>query len=127
MSDPKPGDTITCKINDGLIGYNYIQQYDQIVPLEVVCVVENGYLVKIPTYINLKNSFELSDNYIREYNIPKNFKGAEAHFINDDRIVAIKERKDGETCDRCKEYFPYAAKNDLGEFKCFLCRQYRFR
>jgi hypothetical protein len=53
--------------------------------------------------------------------------GVNAHLITDSHISGIKSRKDGECCDRCKEFFPYAVKAEDGSFKCFLCRVYPFR
>lgn len=127
MSDPKPGDTVICRINDGLIVYSYITCYESSEIFELVCQVEGGYLVKVPSHLRLKNSFEATTAKIKEYSIPKQFIDAELHFINDDRIVGIKAVRDGECCDRCKEFFPYAAKNSEGGFRCFLCSTYRHR
>lgn len=127
MNKPFPGDTVRCKINDQFIVYNYVDKYDIIETFEIICVVENGYLAKVPIRLYLTNSFLINETKSKEYSIPKNFIDANAHFITDAHILSIKERKDGECCDRCKEYFKYAERNEDGEFRCFLCRNFKYR
>lgn len=123
---PSPGDIVRCRIKDNLIAYRYAD-YDVIETFEVICLIEGGFLAKLPPNLFLVNSFLITIEKSRAYSIPKNFIGAEAHFITDSHIISIKQRKNGECCDRCKDFFPYAEKDSEGKFKCFLCSTYRFR
>ncbi len=127
MTKPLPGDTVCCKVNAGFIVYAYADSYEIIESFEIISIIEGGYLVKVPVRLFLHNSFEATLAKSKDYSIPMNFMGVMAHFITDAHISGIKSRKDGECCDRCKEFFPMAARKADGTFKCFLCNLYRFR
>jgi hypothetical protein len=127
VTKPLPGDTVCCRVNAGHIVYSYVDKYETIENFEVISVLEGGYLVKVPVRLFLSNSFWTTQANSKEYSIPQNFMGVNAHFITDGHVCGIKSRKDGECCDRCKEFFPMASRHLDGSFKCFLCRIYRFR
>lgn len=127
MTKPLPGDTVYCRVNAGTIVYAYVDKYEIIGSFEIISLLESGYLVKVPARMFLLNSFEATKANSKEYRIPNNFIGVNTHFITDAHISGIKSRKDGECCDRCKEFFPMAARKADGSFKCFLCNLYRFR
>lgn len=124
-----PGDIVSCKIKDDFIIYNYIKQYDIITNFEVICLVidkyQDGFLIKIPTNMFLKGSFTIKKPDIKEFSILPRFIDAEAHFITNSHIVAIKSKLDGIFCDNCKDFFQYATKDKSGKFRCFTCRTYR--
>lgn len=127
MSKLNPGDTICCRINGSFIVFAYVEKYDITETFEVISILDTGYLVKVPVRLYLTNAFEIKLSNSKEYCVPKNFMGVNAHFLTDAHIVEIKSRKDGECCDRCKEFFPMATRIADSEFKCFLCRMYKYR
>lgn len=127
MTKPSEGDTVCCKLNDGFITYNYQDKYEIIESFDVIAIVPYGYLIKIPNRIFLKNSFEITVPKAKEYDISNKFVGTTAHFVADSHVLSIKFKKDGEFCDRCGDFFHMAQKNPDGSFKCYLCRNYRFR
>lgn len=127
VTKPFPGDTVCCKVNEGLIIYSYAQKYEIIEDFDIINVIDGGYLVKVPVRLILTNSFIADQSRMKEYLIPKKFLGVSAHFITDSHIFSIKYRKDGECCDRCMEFFPMATRDEGGNFKCYLCKKYPYR
>jgi hypothetical protein len=127
VSDIGPGDKVSCKISKNLILLNYADKYEMIEIFEVVCPVSQGYLVKVPTRTFLKTSFEATPSKVKEHGMPKNFTDAIVHFMTDEHVVSVVSKKDGEICQRCKDFFPMASKDAEGNFKCFNCRTYRHR
>lgn len=127
MTKPLPGDTVCCKVNAGFIVYSYIDRYETIESFDIICNVDGGYLIKVPSHLFLANSILINSSRIKEYLVPKNFMGADAHFITDAHISSIKCRKDGEICDRCGDFAFMATRKVDGKFKCFLCLQYPYR
>jgi len=123
----RPGDSISCKISYDLLVFAESHLFNSIVTFDIICPYENGYLIKVPTYIRLKTSFEATADKIKKYSIPKNFIYAEVQFITEKHIFTVSDRRDGECCDKCGDFFPMSEKNEEGTFLCFLCKTYKYR
>ena len=127
MNRLAPGDTVCCRIDAGFIIYAYTENYEFIETFEIICLVDEGFLVKVPTRTILKNSFTITKAKLKEHKIPKQFIDAEAHFITVEHICSIRTRMNGAVCDKCKEFFEYAARDESGLFCCFICKNYGYR
>ena len=116
-----------CKIKDGLILKSDTIDYETTATFEVVCLYEQGYIIKVPFWLRLKSSFEATPRKCKEYDIPAKFTEAEVQFITGDHISVVSDRRDGECCDHCGDFFPMAERNDEGNFRCFSCRSNPYR
>ena len=127
MAYLRPGDTVSCKVKDGVILTSDNLSYDRVVEFEVISVDKEGFLIKVPYHVHIKTSFELTDRRGRENHVPPNFIGADAHFITSEHVHIVSARRDGEKCDRCQDFFPMAERGDNGVFHCYACRSNRWR
>lgn len=129
MSTYYPGDTISCKIGYGKLYYSTSTEHERTCNFDIVCVCEEGYLVLVPAYMFMKNSFELSKTDCKDYGAPIKFLGSAVHYVGDDHIVGLVHRMTGLQCIKCKEHHDFAEVNRLDEnghgvLICWNCRNY---
>lgn len=128
VNECNPGDTVSIKIKNGLIVNQYDDHYEQILTVEIICLMDEGYLVHIPQDLYLQNSFFITKENHQEYKIPIQFLDAQAHYISGNHIYEVRSRLDGAKCARCDEWVNMAGETVWGEpFVCFLCRTYKWR
>lgn len=127
MDDISAGDIVSCKISDSSIIYNFNKKFDFLESFEIVKVLIPGYLVKVPFRTILTESFKIDNEQLKKYKIHKKFIDIYAHYISDAHIMSIVQKIDGETCDRCNQFSNMAKRDELGNFRCFLCTKYPYR
>lgn len=84
---------------------------------------EAEYLVYVPPYSHLKNSFILTVNHARWYHIESKFIGDDVAFIPARHAIFkhIPAAK-GEKCGRCNEFTEGAERDYDGIYMCRACR-----
>lgn len=129
MSNYSPGDVVSCKVGYGKVYFATSTKYERTQNFDIVCSCEEGYIVLVPSYLFLKNSFELSEADCKEYGVPSKFVGGTVHFVSDDHIVTLVSKLTGIECASCNTFFEFAEVNRLdkdghGILICWNCRNY---
>lgn len=126
------GDKVLIKVKDSVIQLSNSTDYTHLFRLEVIGLREDEYVLLITPIIIITNSFELESRYdCTKYGIPFLFMHEKALIINDLNIVKTHSKKancDGMNCVRCLDFFQFSEPNqEDGNFRCWSCRQNRYR
>lgn len=125
------GDELLLKIQDnfGHSDTTYRSVKVQVIGFNIDCDGPDAeYLVYVPSYSYLKNTFILTERHANWYEIDKKFIGDDVAFITARHLIfkhipAIA----GKRCQRCKEFFDGAQKNDENSYTCRACRENPWR
>jgi formylmethanofuran dehydrogenase subunit E len=105
-------DRIYRRVKVQVIGYNTDNDSD-----------ETEYLVYVPPYEFLKNTFKLTDRHARWYNVDAKFIDDDVAFINARHpIYQHLPAPEGERCDHCNEFFEGAVRDADGAYMCRACK-----
>jgi hypothetical protein len=122
-----PGDTVVCRIRNGIIIDTRDEEWENEAIFDIICIYGDGYLIYVPAGICLKDQITLTKENFIKFNADKKFIGSEIYYITDYRIVKVHSKIDGICCNKCGEFYRYAASNqDDGTFTCWSCRNYKF-
>lgn len=122
MSSCKAGDQIECKVNDGAIVGAADKEYDLILKFEVASSYNCGFLIYSYAPLRREHLYFITENNHERYNVHSKFIGCNLVYITDYNVYSIVRQYDGESCDKCDEFYPMAARDENGKFKCYLCR-----
>lgn len=127
----KNGDKVYCKIRGNSIVAANTNPFDAQLIFEIIGRDEyNGrYVILIPKYFSIKNSWNIIEEHIAKFNISPNHLDSKAITILEDRVVRIAvSTLDGMFCCNCEEFFPMAEPNqEDGTLRCWSCRSNRWR
>jgi hypothetical protein len=127
MASLKPGDRINCKIVAGVIVSAY-QKYEEIRTLEIIGMDDFGYYLFVPQYLCVQNSVIVDHSRCRRIGIHPRFLGEQMCHIVEGMVYSIVQKLDGLCCERCQEFVPMAAPNQIdGSFLCWSCRDNPYR
>ena len=121
------GDIATCKILGNTI-VQIISKSDVELPFEVIgySFIDDFYILHIPKYYNIRNSWIIEREHLDELFIGRNFIGDKAVAIKQDKIIrSIKKNsnQDGMSCIKCKKFCHMAGANQSdGTLICWSCR-----
>ena len=118
------GDELILKVADDHHGATYRSEKVRIIGFNAECEDQSAeYLVYVPPYSHIKDSFTLSAADARWYNVDTRFIGDDVAFIRA-RHPLYKHipAPQGETCGRCGEFFEWAERTEEGPFMCRACK-----
>lgn len=89
---------------------------------------EAEYLVYVPPYESLKESWTLTERHAAWYGADKRFLGDEVAFIRARHpIYKHLSAPQGERCDNCRNFSEGAVKDDAGCYTCRSCKLNPYR
>lgn len=125
----RTGDTVYCKIRGNSVILARDENFETQLPFEIIGYdkFNSKYVILIPKYFNIKNSWNIIEEHLSKLNINPNHLDDKAMTIFEDKIVKLKTPKshsDGMFCNRCNEFFPMAEPNqsDGVSMRCYSCR-----
>lgn len=128
MVDLKPGDCISCRVNQYIIVSPYHHPYDDVVTFEIIALDNRGYYLYIPSHIMIKGSAVLDRVLCRQLSINKRFLGEQFIYILANLVDQVKYVMDGISCCKCQDFFYMAEPNqDDGTLLCWSCRANPYR
>jgi len=121
----KRGDELILKIQD-IFGYRdktFRAVKVQVIGFNVDCEGPDAeYLVYVPPYERLKNTFVLTTSHANWFGVDQKFIGDDVAFITaKQKIYKHMPAAEGENCDHCKEFFEGAARDKEGCYTCRAC------
>lgn len=125
------GDELILKIEENF-GYKqktYRRVKVQVIGYNIDCGGDDAeYLVYVPPYESVKNTWTLSDRHANWYGVDKKFVGDDVMFIVARHpIYKHMPAPQGEKCDRCNEFHEGAVRDDNDEYTCRACKFNPFR
>ena len=126
------GDKAYCKIRGNSIVTANAASFDIILNFEIIGKDDSKYLLLIPNYYNIRNSWNIKEEHIDKFLASPNYLDRKAISIPEDRVVRINLQRsaseDGMFCSNCNEFYPMAEPNQSnGSLICYLCRTNPFR
>lgn len=128
-------DIVTCKTRDGYIVGRSDKVFDDTISLKIIGakymdLEADEYVVYVPEYdlSRLKTRSKVTGFMCSEFDIEKRFVGDNMTFIRASHVFEINYHADGETCNRCDDFFEMAETSAKdGSFTCYSCRQNPWR
>ena len=80
------------------------------------------YLVYVPSYESLEDSFVMQQHHVTRYGVDRKFIGDQIAFISANHPIYMHmPTAMGEKCERCREFFSGACASEGAKFKCQAC------
>lgn len=101
----------------------------QVIGYNIDCDSDDAeYLVYVPPYESMKNTWTLSERHANWYGVDHKFIGDDVMFIPAQHpIYKHMPAPEGEKCDRCCEFHEGAVRDDNNVYMCRACRLNPFR
>jgi hypothetical protein len=121
------GDTVVCRVRGNSIVSGGAPKWDAELEFKVIgySFVDEFYIIFIPRYYDIKNSWVIEDGDLAEHCIKKHYKGKKGMAVQMDKIFKVKtpNNRDGVFCVKCGRFYDYAEPNqEDGTMICFSCR-----
>lgn len=124
-------DKVYCKIKGNSIVAAADSDFDTQLSFEVIGFDGKRYLLKMPAYYNIKNSWIIKEEHIDKFDCGAEYLDKRTVAIHVDKVARIQAAcspVDGLYCTCCKQFFPMAEPNQSdGSLVCYSCRQNPYR
>lgn len=126
MTKLKAGDRVSCKLKESCI-VNPYNDYDDIRSFEIIAKDSEGYHLFVPPYIFIKGAYRIDNYNYKKFDIKEKYIGDDAIYIEEKLIHQVVFVLEGASCNRCCEFFDYAAPEDKNTWLCYCCSANPYR
>jgi hypothetical protein len=127
----RKGDELILKVEDdfGYADKTYRSAKVQVIGFNVDCDgPEAEYLVYVPPYVQLANSWTLTKRHANHFQVDPKFIGDSVAFVVARHpIYKHLPAIPGERCDHCKDFFEGATRDGAGAYLCRACQLNPYR
>ena len=131
MRNFRVGDTVFCKIRGNSLISASSGNYDVQLSFKVIGYDGSKYILHIPKYYNIKNSWNIIEEHLEKYRLDVDYLDNRAIAIFADKVARVQvqtTKEDGLFCKKCDEFFPMAEPNQTdGSLVCYQCRSNPYR
>lgn len=125
------GDELVLKVRDsfGYTDVTYRSVKVQVIGYNIDCDGPDAeYLVYVPSYNYLKNTFVLTQKHAQWYGVQNKFIGDNVAFITARHpVYKVIPAIEGARCDRCDEFFEGVHSSNDEAYTCRACRENPWR
>jgi hypothetical protein len=124
-------DKVFVKLKGNVIVSATEKDFDVQLSFEIIGYDGKRYLLKMPSYYSIKNSWLIKDEHLSKFGCGSSYLDKRTVAIHADKIFRIQAASspvDGLYCEHCKEFYPMAEPNQSdGTLRCYACRENPFR